>query len=285
MNSSQESHARRYVILTQDILEDSRITLAEKIVLARISGFDEFFESPDETAQRLNLNADTVRKAKQHLAKLGLIKETKNTGKGKRYIATFLDGSSRLGKSTNLLGEITQSDWGNYPTENKVEIKKENKKEKQTKEKTEPDQPQQFGNPDINALLDAWAEATGFNYKNQKMERYAMAGLLKTHGPEATKALISRVKLARRSGDRFAPQIAKPSQLRGKYSKFEALTLWAERREAEQISTPAPMVPKNPAYFFEDPDAYDTGETREEIHERCEKLREKYGFGPRKELD
>lgn len=283
MNSSQESHARRYVILTQDILEDSRITLAEKIVLARISGFEEFFESAEETAEKLNISVDKVRKAKQNLAKLGLIRETSNTGRGKRYTASFLDGP-RLAKSTNQVGKINQSDWQNQPTENKERLKRE-LKENKTKEKTEPDQPQQFGNPDINALLDAWAEATGFNYKNQKMERYAMAGLLKTHGLEATKALINRVKLARRSGDRFAPQIAKPSQLRGKYSKFEALTLWAERREAEQSSTPAPMVPKNPAYFYEDPDAYDTGETREEIHERCEKLREKYGFGPRRELD
>lgn len=279
MNSSQESHARRYVILTQDILEDSRITLAEKIVLARISGFEIFFESAEETAERLGISAETVRKAKQNLAKLGLITEIADTGRGKQYVASFLD-ESRLVNFTNQPGKFYQSDWQILPTENKERLKRE-EKEKQTKEKTE----QQFGNPDINALLDAWAEATGFNYKNQKMERYAMAGLLKTHGLDATKALINRVKLARRSGDRFAPQIAKPSQLRGKYSKFEALTLWAERREAEQSSTPAPMVPKNPDYFYEDPDTYDTGETREEIHERCEKLREKYGFGSRKELD
>lgn len=283
MNSSQESHARRYVILTQDILEDSRITLAEKIVLARISGFEIFFESAEETAERLGISAETVRKAKQNLAKLGLITEIADTGRGKQYVASFLD-ESRLVNFTNQPGKFYQSDWQILPTENKERLKRENK-EKQTKEKTEPDQPQQFGNPDINALLDAWAEATGFDYKNQKMERYAMSGLLKTHGLDATKSLISRVKLARRSGDRFAPQIAKPSQLRGKYSKLEALTMWAERRQAEQSSTPAPMVPKNPDYFYEDPDAYDTGETREEIHERCEKLREKYGFGPRKELN
>jgi len=283
MNPSQESHARRYVILTQDILEDNRTTLAEKIVLARISGFEIFFESADETAEKLNISVDKVRKAKQNLAKLGLITEITDTGRGKQYVASFL-GGSRLAKLTNQISKINQSDWQNQLTENKERLKRE-LKENKTKEKTEPDQPQQFGNPDINALLDAWAEATGFDYKNQKMERYAMAGLLKTHGLDATKALINRVKLARRSGDRFAPQIAKPSQLRGKYSKFEALTMWAERREAEQSSTPAPMVPKNPDYFYENPDAYDTGETREEIHERCEALRKKYGFGPRKELD
>ena len=111
-----------------------------------------------------------------------------------------------------------------------------------------------------------------------------MAGLIKQHGLDRTKALLRLVERARRSDDRFAPQIAKPSQLRGKYSKLEALTMWAERADKTAASIPAPIIPKNPDYFYEDPDDYDTGETREEIHERCEALRAKFGFGPRKEL-
>ena len=137
MNPSQESHARRYVILTQDILEDNRITLAEKIVLARISGFEIFFESADETAEKLNISVDKVRKAKQNLAKLGLITEITDTGRGKQYVASFL-GGSRLAKLTNQISKINQSDWQNQPTENKERLKRE-LKENKTKEKTEPD--------------------------------------------------------------------------------------------------------------------------------------------------
>ena len=123
MNPSQESHARRYVILTQDILEDSRITLAEKIVLARISGFEIFFESADKTAEKLNISVDKVRKAKQNLAKLGLITEITDTGRGKQYVASFL-GGSRLAKLTNQISKINQSDWQNQPTENKERLKR-----------------------------------------------------------------------------------------------------------------------------------------------------------------
>lgn len=314
-DKQQEALARHFIQIPMEIFFDKALTSTDKIIYGRINTFDEFFESNGRTADILGICEKQVRRSKKHLLDLGYIKLGHNDGRGKSYIANeaklhdirraIADEIKRcqgveIGQETCEHGvPIWSDDERTFcpsertfcpekrticPPENKVE-EKENKKEKLTKEKTESDQPQQFGNPDINALLDAWAEATGFDYKNQKMERYAMAGLLKTHGLDATKSLISRVKLARRSGDRFAPQIAKPSQLRGKYSKFEALTMWAERREAEQSSTPAPMVPKNPDYFYENPDAYDTGETREEIHERCEKLREKYGFGPRKELD
>lgn len=280
MQPSQESRARHFVILTQEIIEDERMTLAEKIILARISGFEEFFESAEETADKLKISADKIRKAKQHLVKLGLITELTNTGRGKRYTASFLD--ARLVKLTNQTGQINQSDWSKKPTEYKESIKRE-EKEKQTKEKGD-EQPKQYGNADVNALLTAWAEATGFDYKNQKMERYAMAGLIKQHGTERVKSLLRLVERARRSDDRFAPQIAKPSQLRGKYSKLEALTIWAERADKAAASIPAPIIPKNPDYLYEDED-YTAGETREQIHERCEALRAKYGFGPRKELD
>lgn len=283
----QSDYERKFVLIPHEIFADKELTPTDKLVFGRIYGFEIFFESAARTAEILGISERQVKRSRQTLESADYITCIKETAKGKQYRANErkLRGA-RLAQGCQIGTDgVTNCPKGvpNWPTEYKDSIKIEERlKEKQTKEKTE----QQFGNPDINALLDAWAEATGFNYKNQKMERYAMAGLLKTHGLDATKALINRVKLARRSGDRFAPQIAKPSQLRGKYSKFEALTLWAERREAEQSKAPTgPIIPKNPDYFYEDPDAYDTGETREEIHERCEKLREKYGFGPRRELD
>lgn len=293
----QQPKQAGYVILTLDILEDDRLTMSDKFVLARITGFDRaggHYESVANTAKALGISERKVQYARKRLEELGYIETVGISELGTKLIKIKTlcpeRGAENAPGCKKCTGVQKMPKGGaksapNNKEENKDNIKKDKSFLIEEPQDSADDQPQQFGNPDINALLDAWAEATGFNYKNQKMERYAMAGLLKTHGLDATKALINRVKLARRSGDRFAPQIAKPSQLRGKYSKFEALTMWAERREAEQSSTPAPMVPKNPDYFYEDTDAYDTGETREEIHERCEKLREKYGFGPRRELD
>ena len=283
----QQPKPAGYVILTLDILEDERLTMADKFVLARMTGFDRaggHYESIGNTAKALGVSERTVQRAHKRLEELG-------------YIETV--GTSELGtkliKIKTLFPEgVTKCQGGDKSAPRGVTkchpiIKKDNKDIKKDKSffnesEQSDDQPKQYGNADVNALLTAWAEATGFDYKNQKMERYAMAGLIKQHGLDRTKALVRLVERARRSDDRFAPQIAKPSQLRGKYSKLEALTMWAERADKTAASIPAPIIPKNPDYFYEDPDDYDTGETREEIHERCEALRAKFGFGPRKEL-
>ena len=283
----QQPKPAGYVILTLDILEDERLTMADKFVLARMTGFDRaggHYESIGNTAKALGVSERTVQRAHKRLEELG-------------YIETV--GTSELGtkliKIKTLFPEgVTKCQGGDKSAPRGVTkchpiIKKDNKDIKKDKSffnesEQSDDQPKQYGNADVNALLTAWAEATGFDYKNQKMERYAMAGLIKQHGLDRTKTLVRLVERARRSDDRFAPQIAKPSQLRGKYSKLEALTMWAERADKTAASIPAPIIPKNPDYFYEDPDDYDTGETREEIHERCEALRAKFGFGPRKEL-
>lgn len=270
----QDAEQIRFVQITQDILENKELNSNEKIILARISGFDHFFESNERTAEKLGLTPRIVRDAKQKLRRLDLIRVVANTGHGLVY--EFAAGRwtqkrpSDGRKSVHLVDE-------NPSTYKEREYKESNKEKKTSKEKNG-SEPQQFGNPDVNALLDAWAEATGFDYKNSKMERYAMAGLIKQHGYEATESLVERVKRARRSGDRFAPQIAKPSQLRGKYSKLEALTMWEERSakqaEAERKANPARIYPAGlPDYAKDDDSAPDTPEAKAERKRQAQEIR------------
>ena len=272
----QDAEQIRFVQITQDILENKELNSNEKIILARISGFDHFFESNERTAEKLGLTPRIVRDAKQKLRRLNLIRVVANTGHGLIY--EFAAGRwtqkrpSDGRKSVHLMDE-------NPSTYKEREYKESNKEKKTNKEKNG-SEPQQFGNPDINALLDAWAEATGFDLKNQKMERYAMSGLIKSHGLEATRALVERVKRARRSDDRFAPQIAKPSQLRGKYSKLEALTLWEERSakqaEAERKASPARLYPTGLPDYCNEPTIADTPEARAERHRIAQEVRKKF---------
>lgn len=270
----QDAEQIRFVQITQDILENKELNSNEKIILARISGFDHFFESNERTAEKLGLTPRIVRDAKQKLRRLGLIRVVANTGHGLVY--EFAAGRWTQKRPSDGRKSVHQVDE-NPSTYKEREYKESNKEKKINKEKNG-SEPQQFGNPDVNALLDAWAEATGFDLKNQKMERYAMSGLIKSHGLEATRALVERVKRARRSDDRFAPQIAKPSQLRGKYSKLEALTLWEERSakqaEAERRNNPARLYPTGlPDYCHED--TTDTPEAKAERQRVAKELRER----------
>lgn len=295
----QEALAKRFILIPMEIFFDDKLTPCDKIIYGRINTFDEFFESNAKTAELLNISDKQVKRSKRQLLDLDYIRIIGNDGRGKRYainqgkltairraiaeeIAScpgVLNGETACvceGTICPTMGTICPEKGTICPTENKKRIKRE-LKEKQTKEKTDGSEPQQFGNPDVNAMLDAWAEATGFDLKNQKMERYAMSGLIKSHGLDATKALVERVKRARRSDDRFAPQIAKPSQLRGKYSKLEALTMWEERqaKDAKALHRANPIRIYQQAQPEPTDDKPDTPEAKVERQRIAQELKAK----------
>ena len=158
----------------------------------------------------------------------------------------------------------------------------------------ESEKPKRYGKAEINEILDEWEAATDFQWHGVRQERFAVNTLLRKFGPEATKALVRRVRTARRSDDQFAPQIAKPSQLVGKYEKLTALTMWEERcarikAKAAEMEGPDFRKLYNMGERPEDePDEDYSKEYTEEEKQRRQDLvaglREKYGF-KRKEAD
>lgn len=88
---------RRVIVIREDILSDKRLTFADKVIYAWVCSFDEFSESSETTAELLGLKADTVKKAKAKLEKLGYIRCIRNTGRGKAYIPLFDDNQTSKG--------------------------------------------------------------------------------------------------------------------------------------------------------------------------------------------
>ena len=308
MDPQDQQQEARYVILTEDILGNPELSSNDKIVLARASGFPEFYESAEETGKFLGMNERTVRRSKQRLLELGYLIELRNTGHGKRYA---VDLHRTLQRADNLTGQIVLSDrtndtrpdksghqtgqkWSSdrtkVVTENKERLKREEtivaqapEDETGDEQLKEDESPKRYGNADINEILDLWEEATGFSHHSEKRERFAANNLLRKYGLEATKALVRRVEVARRSDDQFAPQIAKPSQLMGKYEKLTALKMWeertAKREEAERANNNTPDFRK----LYANPDAphyyHDcrpsTPEEKAEVHRKAEEIKKK----------
>lgn len=285
---------------------DDRLTLADKFVFGRALCFHEFYESVERTAAFIGISVAQAQKSKQKLEKLGLIQCVADDGRGKKYLAELDPGRlvkstnrlERLVKSTNQPNKKDQAGSQILPTENKERLKEEKNnsfKDKSLKDGEMPDEQdaeplkeqKTFGNPQVNELMADWTDATGFDHSKIKSERFAMAGLIKQHGYEATKALVRRVKAATRSGDPFAPQIAKASQLRGKYSKLEALVQWERRTQAKAAAEEAKKPAAVPVGLYPEfkPDPYDdipdTPEAKAQRHATAQALREKYGFGRR----
>lgn len=256
----------RFVILTQDILACKELTTNEKLVFARISGFKEFFEAPEMTAEFLNISIDTVRAAKQKLVKLGFILELTNTGRGKIYAPNLNALLSRVGDSTNQIREIYQSDWGNSPIENKERIKREFKtKVLKAKPPIEPvenladeagtlvtsledEKPKTYGKNEINEFMQRFKGATDCDCSKIRKERYAVNNLLKKHSSGEIDEILNILAEATESGDRYAPSITKPSELVGQYSKLDKLKAWHKRRKAPE--TPEPVLRDAPPMAF-----------------------------------
>ena len=244
-NQNEKSEVARYAILTQAILHDKRLNSTDKIVLARISGFSRFFESSEATAEFCGLGVRQVQDSKRKLEKLGFVTVLVNTGRGKAlrtapdYLWTEVSLTEQ--RKSDLRNSVSHT-YEKTETENKERIKREKNNKgadaPAVNEKEKANEPKTYGNQQVNEFLQAWKEETGDDFSKDTRERRATWNLIKGKTSEATKALLTAVGEARRSGDRFAPRIASPSDLVGKYSKINKLRLWVSRNEENEEPHP-----------------------------------------------
>ena len=117
-----------FIVLRQEVLYDNNLTMSEKFVYARMCQFDEYYESCKEAGELLGISAETVKKAKQKLVKLGYAKELADTGRGKVYKVYDIEEQKRINrgvKSTHQTGKIMQV-CGVENTRRVIEIEKNN---------------------------------------------------------------------------------------------------------------------------------------------------------------
>ena len=123
---------KRYIVISEDILCDKNLTDTEKLVYARISAFEEYFESAEQCGEFLGKSERSVKDARRKLERLGYIVCIKNDGRGKTY-ATQTHEKSKP-RHTKKCNSTTRK---NVPIdkslEERIEIKeKEKEKEKET---------------------------------------------------------------------------------------------------------------------------------------------------------
>ena len=201
---------RRLIIISEDVLCNKSLSLAEKCVYARIAGFEEYFESAEECADLLGIGLSTVRSAKQKLEKLGYIKCVRNTGRGKAYRAVL----------DYIKGDNVASEPVNESNSQKVA------------QKAEPDSKPTYGNSDINGMFDFWQETVGTPIiSREKSNRRACYNLLRNKhiGEEKLRHAIEFVGEIKE--DRFAPRISDFVDLQ---SKFNELCAYKTKYQAQQ---------------------------------------------------
>lgn len=227
----QDPHGepRRWVVITQNILGAKDINAQDKLLLAYISSYEQYYASNASAAEFLGLTERVVERSRQKLTRLGYIDIVANTGRGNIYSFRLCRLAKNGGSDSPKMADQTSQNWR---TENKEENKlKTYKGDESVAEQENEEKKTEYGREDINELIELWETETGITIKGQPNQRRQLYNLLRKYGPEATKTLVKRVGAAIRSGDRFAPQIATPSDLTGKYSKLPRLELWEQRKE------------------------------------------------------
>lgn len=240
----EQKPSERFVVMRRSVILDKRLTPTDKLVYARICSFDEFFESAETTAELFGVKADTVKKSKAKLEKLGYIRCVRNTGRGKVYIPLFDDYQTSTDMPDRRAQTCTSDEHVYTPIE---------KKEKRILDTnvSRAKQPDEFGNSDINAIFQAWTDA-GLPAITSRMQanRRAVWNMLRNKqiGQER---LLRGVQLAGKAyGEPYAPSVLSFEDLN---RKMTALELWNDKQASAsmQKSSPATGRDYSPTYSGE----------------------------------
>ena len=240
--------AECFVIMTQDILCRKDLSILAKLVYARISGFKEFWESAEETGKFFNKSADSIRRAKQDLEKLGLIKCIKNTGRGKCYIAELrlVKNDESDYANDNRLCKNAQSDYAKmtnqtmqkclpYNKEDNKEDNIDNNKLLSIVETTKTE----YGNSEINEMFLEWERMFGFKQKNCASNRNACYNMLRSKD-KGKEWLLNTMRIVLESTkDRYAGKsVNGNSNFTDIQRNYESIWLWGRKKwESDQENT------------------------------------------------
>ena len=230
-----EQKRRRFVVIREELLSDARLTVSERLVCARISAFEEYFESADECAKLLGISASTVQKAKAKLERLGYIICLADTGRGKTYRAVLdyepdeQNLPTRLAKSANQVSKICQ-----YRTNRDENIELDTNVSKEQA-------PSEYGNESINRVFQAWQDA-GLPAITSRMQanRRAVWNMLRNKSVGESRLMESIELVAKSQSDPYAPSVPDLETLP---RRLGALEVWRRRQQAKVQEAQAPVEP------------------------------------------
>ena len=295
MDQNNPGEYRHYIVLTENILGAKDINASDKMLLAYISAFEEYFAGNASAAEFLGMSERSIERSKQKLVKLGYVDVIRDTGRGRIY-AIRLSRFAKNGEAGSpKMAKQMRQNWRTYNKDYNVDTNVSTGAEAPAdEEKKAEEQPATYGRDDINEIVDLWEQETGTSIKGDKYERRQVYNLIRKHGAERTKALVRAVGDIRRNGDRFAPQIATPRELTGKYSKLGRLEMWMERKSIsrpfgtqEKPLTPCPDYALPPRDLPEYGGAFEvqSDEEREKVAKMMAEKRKSLPFMKKKEAD
>ena len=118
--------SKGYIVIPRWLLCDKNLNSNEKLVYARITGFEVYYESSNHCAEFMGLSPRVVQETKCSLEKKGYIQCVKNNGHGKSYIAVDVENPDirkNVVSTTQTRGASPRKHVNIYKRENKVNNK------------------------------------------------------------------------------------------------------------------------------------------------------------------
>lgn len=213
------------VWIPAEVMECEQLNPLDKLVYGEIAGFRICFASNAWIAARIRRSERTARDSINKLIRLGLVENLGFDGHHRKLrVATFVQADWQ-----NLAMQHGEKLPHNNKVENKDNINSETRKNK-------PVEKSEYGNHEVNALLELWEHETGLTANVAKANRLAAWNLLRRRGFDGAKKVVELCGRAIKSGDRYAPRVASFRDLQGQYEKLSKLEAWEKRQRPEAAS-------------------------------------------------
>lgn len=270
-----------YIVVNKQIA--MTVGLNEALVLGELAGQFQywrnnggakdgwFYSTNENLTERLPFSEMTIRRAVNRLVELGYV-ETKLAGlPAKKHYRLRLD--KLLDTDCSKMNEQVCS---NRTTKNNILKNISTKVDSETSpsEAVENSTKQEYGNHEVNALLELWEHETGLTANVAKANRLAAYNLLRRKGFDGAKKVIEMCGRAVKSGDQYAPRVASFKDLQGQYEKLSKLEAWDMRRAKQNKTARADSFYRN-----ESTDIQEISDAeRELVSKQMREARERLGF-------
>lgn len=209
------------VWIPAEVMEDDRLSATDKMVYGEIASFRQCYASNAWLAKRIGKSEDTASRSVAKLTKLGYVE---NLG---------FNGRFRLIKASAKMPSLcknAESASAKMPTiEQSIDIS--TKVDSETSQSGDVEKSEEYGNHQVNALMEIWEAEVGTIANRAKANRFAASNLLRKFGLDGATKWIKIIAKAQKSGDRYAPKVNSFRELYGQYEKFSGLQAWAKRQE------------------------------------------------------
>lgn len=217
------------VWIPAEVMECDALEPLDKLVYGEIASFRECYASNAWIGRRIKRSEQTASRCVRKLIELGFVENCGFNGRFRLIRVVKFDKAD----SSNLIRLPSQICLTENKVKNKVYISNKldsGSPQNEVVEKSE------YGNHQVNALLELWEHETGLIANVAKANRMAAWNLLRKRGFEGACEVVKLCGKAIKSGDKYAPSIASFRDLQGRYEKLSKLEAWNKRQNkpAEQ---------------------------------------------------